>query len=187
VGRYATKESVVFKLLILFSVLLVASCATPMKEIPSETEVKIYGAKSKPPQHGIWLLAADTTSEMTFYSEFSKGETIVAHIRSYQLPHLSSDNEFFEHVLKSSGQVTKSPLNSVLCSKNVSMSNEPQIYDADKSEKLMKFMSYHCKHPFKNDVVVYMVFSLKHDISEGYPLFKKHANDFFINIVFTEI
>ncbi len=182
---YATKESFVLKFFILLFIFILASCSLTKKIISPATEVVTYGIKSKPPQYGSWYLAAETPKEIKFMSTHYKEEMIIAFIKTYQLPKLSSNEEFFEHVLKSSGQVTKASLNGAICSKNVAMPDTPKIHDADKTKKLMKFISYHCKHPKKSNVVVYMAYSVKHEPSSSYPLFQKHASDFFSNIVFT--
>lgn len=174
------------KILRLLPFLTLCACISlEYREISSRKIVHIYGAESKPPQRGIWLLAADTPTSMTFLQEFSEEDYVAAHARSYQLPDFASEEDFFRHVEVSSGEVTRSSLNGVLCFKAFNMTTVPKIYDYDTSEKLMKFISFKCLHPEINGLVVYIAYSLKHDPDLQYPLFEADAEDFFANMVFT--
>jgi hypothetical protein len=53
--RYATKKSLVFKIIVLVSSLFLASCATVAN---SNSPINIYGVTTLPPQNGDWEVIA---------------------------------------------------------------------------------------------------------------------------------
>ena len=197
----ATKESLVFKKIILVSSLFLTSCATVAPIVNSNSPISIYGVTTLPPQNGDWVVIAASGYQSSLGSKgYNKNESFVVNVSIFKLPTLDSDKKFLEYIVNSRAATPNtgrfenqentenlSPLNGAVCVKyhSISTDTNAKIQDGNTS-MVFESIGYNCQHPKNNTVGVNIEYSSRYYANTENSTLKNDSDSFFSNIKFTE-
>ena len=179
---------------------ILTSCVTVAPVVNPNTELSIYGVSLMPPQNEGWIVMVANGYQVTLAKSTSnKNESLVANVSIFQLPELSSDKEFLEHVIRGHAEAPDigrfedqgtsdelSSLNGAVCIKYHHMSKDKaaHVQGGNTAIMILENYGYNCQHPKNPRVGVHAEYSLRHFSETTYPLLEQNSDAFFNTIEF---
>jgi len=200
-GRYATKESFVFKLIPLLFIFLITSCASTTPVINSSSPISIYGVTAWPPKSVSWAVMLATGYQYTIGSKGSNThETTIINVSTFKLPDLKSDVEFLDYILKSRAATPVTgrfdnkknseslvPLNGATCVKYSSLSVDKNAKTAEGNTTMfLESIGYNCQHPNNKSVGVNIEYSSRYFSATDESQLESKSAELFSSVKFKE-